>query len=221
MTFVDPTLPHPDPDELAPPVAAGLVALAVRCPVGDDMVVMCPCDMPPPNDLRPGDIVVNGGQRGVVVIDYSEQTAERRTAALFMAPSQGVAIAPLPYVGNSHTVTDNHHRDWVIVPVEEQSVVERVWSTHFGWKPLSNQPSHEPGGEPNDPADDDSEAWHLLYALLDEAELDEVTDGDWPGCLELALAVAAAADRVATASRPATRSQPPRLRRRTGTHRRG
>ena len=153
-----------------------------------------PVTMAPPNRLRAGQIVVDRdrpGELAVVTCDPGEGHG-------VMVASSDVVLVPLNDDGapssSVRTVTSNHDGRWVRAPEGSVTRVAKVVAAHYGWRPLSGR-SAEDVAE-SGPADDDHEPWHLLAALLSDEDFDRVTGDDWPGCFELALAVAQGLDRA-------------------------
>jgi hypothetical protein len=155
--------------------------------------------MLPPNDLRAGDIVysIKDPERvGVVTCNPGEARGFATTRH-----DVYVSFADLGGVGGVTTITSNAKREWVKIPWEEQTALQRVVSTPYSWRPLSER-SPEDVAE-SGPADDDTVGWHLLMALLSPGAANHLMDGsEWPDCLAIAIEVAKIIDRR---SRPVQR----------------
>ncbi len=162
-------------------------------------MIIWPCEMLPPNDLRAGDIVysIKDPERvGVVTCNPGEARGFATTRH-----DVYVSFADLGGVGGVTTITSNAKREWVKIPWEEQTALQRVVSTPFSWRPLSER-SPEDVAE-SGPADDDTVGWHLLLSLLSPTEQARLTArADWPNCLDIAIEVAKIIDRR---SRPVQR----------------
>lgn len=143
---------------------------------------------PPAPVLRQGDIVRNTrtGERGVVVSDPVK--AGQRTWTPMWVGDVQIDVHGSP--GGCTLVTNNGHREWAHVPEREQTAEERVRRTRYQWRPITMRSPEEvaESGE----ADDDTMAWHLLYALLPVDVAEKITNGydEWPSTYALARRLA-------------------------------
>lgn len=160
--------------------------------MASEPMIIWPCEMLPPNDLQAGDIVynINDPDRvGVVTCNPGEATGFATTRH-----DVYVRFADLGGHGSVTTITSNAKREWVKIPWNEQTALQRVVAASYSWTPLSER-SPEDVAE-SGPADDDTVGWHLLMALLSPGAANHLMDGpEWPDCLDIAIEVAKIIDR--------------------------
>lgn len=139
-----------------------------------DPQLLFPCFVPPPNDLRAGDVVrhIDDGTVGVVTSSPASSWGDVRVRTS----------------ASSAAVTNNSHGCWQVIPESEQTYEQRVESL------IARTDRQD---DPTKPAEDESFEWHLLLALLDHEEFEAMyPDYEWPTTTTLAMAVAAKLDRL-------------------------
>lgn len=137
-------------------------------------MVIWPAEMPLPNDLCYGDVVV-----------YANAPHERRV----VVRTDSFGNAFLSHAGEldgHRSATRNDERQWLVVPVEEQTLLERLTVATLTFEPPTETDDEEAL------SDTDTLAWHWLAAIL---PLDVVAAmigdlSEWPDNWDLAVAVA-------------------------------
>lgn len=139
-----------------------------------DPQVMFPCSVPPPNNLRAGDVVRHIDDDTVGVVTSSPTSS---WGDIQICTSSAVS-----------TITNNSHRCWQVIPHRVRTYKQRVGSAaaSIEWSRTDDPPE-----------------WCLLSALLDDEEFEALSpDSEWPSTTDLALAVAAKLDRRTGSSDP-------------------
>lgn len=118
-----------------------------------------------------------GRGRGVVVKHYAQGDRQQHICAVVGDMVIGV--------GTCQTVS-NRYDEWEVVPDDERTRGERVLAVLY---------TPEVPTEPDDPSEDETTAWHLVYELALMLGVDPIDDLQWPGTIfELGRAIAAEFD---------------------------
>jgi hypothetical protein len=146
-----------------------------------------------PQVLQLGDVVwreaTDGYAEGRGVVTWVPCDQPWRPAPFMEANDYQISDSSSQY---SSTVTNNLDGQWRLVPLDEQTFAERVWSASLRWRPERWEPDYED----DEPPECISYEWALFAALVDPEEMDHWWDMETPSIFEMAMWAGARLDSV-------------------------
>lgn len=149
-------------------------------------LVLWPCEMALPNNLRAGDIVREVEHGTIGLVKHNPAQPGSKSRGLFPLWVGDVTVEHVDHPWSS-TVTNNSGRNWEVIPEAERSHFQRLVSFGATWQ-----------GEDNREEWEDPFEWEIVRCLLTDAEFDVLEpEAQWPDAIDLARAVARKLDALA------------------------